>query len=83
MLRLCLEHPGSLGQEVLQLERVAVRRGARQRFDAAHASGGAGLVREAKQRDLSCRADVCAAAELERHTGNVHDANHIAVFLAE
>src|SRR6266571_2324717 len=64
VLGLRFEQPGSLGQTVLELERVAVRRGTGERFDASHARGGAGLVREAKQRDLTRRADMRSPAQL-------------------
>src|SRR5438034_4832294 len=42
-------------------------RGTRQRLDAPHARRGARLVRETQQRNLPRRADVRAAAQLERH----------------
>src|SRR5882762_2494455 len=80
VLGLRLEQPGSLGQAVLGLERVAVRRGTGERFDASHARGGASLVREAKQCDLTRRADMGSPAQLERDARNVHDAHHVAVF---
>ena len=40
-------------------------------------------MREAKERDLSGRGDMRAAAQLERHTGHIHHAHDLAVLLAE
>ena len=77
MLRLCLEHPRRLGQPVLQFDSVPIGRRTREGFDASHARGGTGFVREAKQRDLPRRADMRPAAQLERHATNVHDADHV------
>ena len=83
MLGLCLQQSRRLRKPLLQLERVAVGRRPRERLDPSYTSRRAGFVREAKQRELPRRGDVGAAAQLERHTGDIHHAHHVAVLLAE
>src|SRR3954464_9424396 len=83
MLGLCLEQSRRLGQSMLQLQRVTIRRWSGERFDAPYTGRGAGLMGKTKERHLAGRPHMRAAAELDRYAGNIDDAHDVAVLLAE
>jgi hypothetical protein len=53
------------------------------RLDAAHAGGDTRLGDDLEPANLRGVAHVRAPAQLHGHAGNVHDAHHVAVLLAE
>ena len=57
--------------------------GAGERLDAAHAGGDAGFFGDDERPDVAGGAHVRAAAELDAESGDRHDADLVAVLLAE
>src|SRR6185312_2468905 len=83
MLGLGLEYFSCMHKLISNVYRITVCCRTRDRLDAPHPGRRAGLVGKPEQRDLAGRADVRAAAQLQRHARDVDHPHDVTVFLAE